>query len=179
MKMEKYLFLDIDGVLNSERTVFAYDKLIYCALVKHKMVIGEPVHTYFDPIAVLLLKAAQKQIGFKIIISSTWRLSLSLNDFHTMFEEYEWDTTDVIIGKTVNENVCRGQQIKNWLNSNAEPPYQYVILDDSSDMLREQMGNFVKTDLRDGLSFENFKQIFKVFGQDYSDSLGFIIKEKD
>ena len=95
----RYLFLDIDGVLNSERTVFAYDKIIHAGMAKHDILLGKPTLTYFDPIAVMLLKKAQEKIGFKIVISSTWRYTLNKSDFDVIFSEYGWDTTDIIVGK--------------------------------------------------------------------------------
>lgn len=174
----KYLFLDIDGVLNSERTVFAYKKLVHAGHIKHDILLGLNTKSFFDPIAVLLLKTAQEQIGFKIVISSTWRYSLGVSDFVAMFKEYEWDTEGVIIGKTDTEGPNRGSEIQRWLNNHAKYPYEYCILDDTPDMLDEQFVNFVQPSFENGLSFDNFQKIFAIFGESYDNCLGYNIKLK-
>jgi hypothetical protein len=166
--MNKYLFLDIDGVLNSERSVAAHGSLTHCGRVKHDMVMGNTPEPMWDDLAVGLLRVAQATIGFKIVISSTWRLRLSLQDFHTIFDLYGWDTREVIIGKTGDEPVVRGQQIHNWLNAHGKFPYHYCIVDDDSDMLATQQPFFVKTNFRNGLSYESFLRIFEVFGETYT-----------
>lgn len=174
----KYLFLDIDGVLNSERTVFAYKKLVHAGHIKHDILLGLNTKSFFDPIAVLLLKTAQEQIGFKIVISSTWRYSLGVSDFVAMFKEYEWDTEGVIIGKTDTEGPNRGSEIQRWLENHAKYPYNYCILDDSSDMLDAQLNNFVQTSFEDGFSFDNFEKMFAIFDESYDNCLGYNIRLK-
>lgn len=161
--MQKYLFLDIDGVLNSERTVFAFGTLTHCGRVKSDIDNGLVPEPLFDPISVALLKAAQEEIGFKIVISSTWRQMLTLPDFHAIFKLYDWDTTDIIMGRTRTGTGPRGQQIKDWLDTFGKYPYNYCILDDDSDMLEKQIPNFVQTKFTNGLQFEQFEKIFVTF----------------
>ena len=164
--MDRYLFLDIDGVLNSERTVMAFKRYTICGHVKQDLVLGNKLVVDFDPIAVDLLRVAQETLQFKIVISSSWRQSLAVQDFHKVFMEYGWDTTNIIIGKTGNDLGIRGQQIKNWLNNHARRPFEYVILDDSQDMTADQLEhNLVLTNWDDGFSLKNFKEIFHKFGE--------------
>ncbi len=165
--MHKYLFLDIDGVLNSERSVAAHGRLTHVGRVKQDMVMGVTPKPMWDSLAVGLLRAAQEVIGFKIVISSTWRMRLSLQDFHTIFDLYGWDTRDIIVGKTGEESVQRGQQIKTWLNTHGKYPFHYCIIDDDSDMLDCQQPFFVKTNFKNGLSYDCFLKIFEVFGATY------------
>ncbi len=165
--MHKYLFLDIDGVLNSERSVAAHGRLTHAGRVKQDMLMGHKVEPMWDDLAVQLLRVAQESIGFKIVISSTWRKTFSIQDFHAIFDLYGWDTRDIIVGKTGDEVGCRGNQIKAWLNSHAKYPYHYCIIDDDSDMLEHQEVFFVKTNFRNGLSYECFTRIFEVFGAKY------------
>lgn len=167
--MNRYLFLDIDGVLNSSRTVHAYNKIVHSNLVKYRIDSNEPLASMFDPIAVGLLKAAQEKLNFKIVISSTWKLHLSIDEFNLIFADYGWDTKDIIIGKTDSEPGIRGKQIKRWLDNHAKYPHQYCIIDDSADMLVAQEDCFVKTDLNDGLNWEAFLKIFKVFGEKFNE----------
>lgn len=163
--MNGYLFLDIDGVLNSERTVHAHQCLTHAGRVKHDMVLGKPFDPFWDETAVKMLKVTQADIGFKIVISSTWRIIMSLNAFHTIFDFYGWDTRDIIVGKTDSDYYTkRGSQIEMWLQQNANPEDKYCILDDDSDMLAHQEKHFVKVSYREGLSFSNIEQIYGVFG---------------
>ena len=165
--MQKYLFLDIDGVLNSERSVAAYGRLTHAGRVKQNMLMGDRPETMWDDMAVRLLRVAQEAIGFKIVISSTWRKTFSLQDFHAIFDDYDWDTRDIIVGKTGDEMGCRGEQIRAWLNNHAQFPYHYCIIDDDNDMLDIQDPFFVKTSFKNGLSYECFLKIFEVFGAKY------------
>lgn len=176
----RYLFLDVDGVLNSERTVAAYGKLTHAGRVKQDMLTGTPIEPMWDLVAIKLLRAAQELIGFKIVISSTWRKSFSLQDFHTIFDHYGWDTRDIIVGKTGDNVGKRGDQIKAWLDTHGRFPYNYCIIDDDSDMLDSQAGNFVKTSFREGLNYDTFESIFDVFGETYTQvgTLGFNIVAK-
>lgn len=168
--MNRYLFLDIDGVLNSQRTVFAYNKIVHSNLVKYRIDSNEPLASMFDPISVGLLKLAQEMLGFKIVISSTWKHHLSVDEFHLIFADYGWDTKDIIIGKTGSEPVIRGKQIKQWMDSYAKYPSEYCILDDSTDMMVAQEKFFVQTNINDGLDWEAFLKIFRVFGETFDEN---------
>ncbi len=161
----KILFLDIDGVLNSKRTVLAYNRIIHSNLIKTRFLAPETiVDPLFDPIAVKLLAMAQRDIGFFIVISSTWRHHLSIDDFNKIFAFYDWDTTGIIAGMTGFGGRIRGDQIKKWLDDNGNP--DFVILDDSTDMTPDQLiNNFVQVDPINGLSVENVDQIYKLFKQ--------------
>lgn len=165
--MNKYLFLDIDGVLNSERSVAAHGRLTHAGRVKQDMLIGDRPDPMWDALAVGLLRAAQEAIGFKIVISSTWRKTFALQDFHAIFDVYGWDTREIIVGKTGDEVGCRGEQIRAWLNNYAKYPYHYCIIDDDGDMLEQQEPFFVQTNFKNGLSFDCFLKIFEVFGAKY------------
>lgn len=166
--MEKILFLDIDGVLNSERSVIAYDTLIWSNLVKKKLLLDEDLNSVLDSIAVLMLKKAHEELNFKIVISSTWRHHLSIKDFHKLFLKISnWDTTEIIIGTTPKLDSHRGKEINEWLNYHypINKP-EYCILDDSSDMLEEQKHNLVNVNPDIGFSSENYYDIFKIFNME-------------
>jgi len=119
----KIIFLDIDGVLNvinQGRDEFG-----------HK----------FNPKFVANLKTIIDQTDAKIVISSTWR-NAGLAKMQLM-----WEVRDLpgdVIDITPNfrhTNSPRGEEIAEWLRLNQVD--QYVILDDDTDMLPEQLNNFV------------------------------------
>ena len=147
-----YIFLDIDGVLNSEEHVIRTNKFILSSWVKHGIDAGEDYNPWFCEESVKTLRAIQEAYNFKIVISSTWRYHLTVADFIKVFKTYyDWDTTGIIIGKTDTESGIRGLQIKRWLDTYGKYPYNYLIIDDSSDMLDSQMKNFLHVNLLNGL----------------------------
>lgn len=177
--MNNYLFLDIDGVLNSMRLLFAVNAN---SDVKFENYMHE-----LDPIAINLLRSSQQLCNFKIVISSAWRYSFTIEQFHELFSKFEWDTKDIIIDVTRREynksdnngNVdIRGNQIKDWIDNNVNGAYNYVILDDSSDMLDEQMKHLVHTENNDGFLFTHYKQIAEIFRKDWHDGCRNDIKIK-
>lgn len=115
-----YLFLDIDGVLNS-----------YSGLIKRG---GQGLVGIFDEHEEVLDWVLQKMPDLKIVISSTWRISKSLDDFKYNLFSYT-RIGNAVIGITPKlRGVQRGDEIQRWLNENASPTDRYVILDDDNDM---------------------------------------------
>jgi len=144
--MKKIIFLDIDGVLNSYRSVHAFGDYPN----------NESNHDKFDHVAVGLIRTVCKKCNAEIILSSRWRL-------FSGWENLE-DVLDLpIIGRTpALLSGSRGQEIAMWLRDNVV--FDYVIVDDDSDMLESQKENFVQVDMKEGLSFKNYEQILKILG---------------
>jgi len=119
----KVIFLDIDGVLN---------------LIPQ----GEDEYgDLFHPHLVNNLKSIIDKTDAKIVITSTWRFS------GLKFIEDMWKHRGLpgeIIGITPHIDICkRGEEIEKWLEKN--PIKDYVIIDDDSDMLPNQMDRLIKT----------------------------------
>lgn len=153
--MNKFIFLDIDGVMNSnffysERT---QDKR-YNDWVK-----DYPEHIAWnacniDPKAVSRLNRITDVTKAKIVVSSSWRSTNNLQEIFTLvgIKEPIYGTTPYVRSRH------RGSEIQEWLNKQTEP-YRYVILDDDSDMLNSQLPYFIQTDwLKWGLSDEDVEQ---------------------
>ena len=130
--MEKVIFLDVDGVLNSKS--FA-----------KKMLDEEGVRVFREDIldrrCLLLLKDIVDKTGAKIVVSSAWRrIPRSYEHLIGWLSEYGmevFDTTPYVGGD-------RGNDITAWFNRHPGE-YSYVILDDDSDMT-VHMDHLVKTD---------------------------------
>lgn len=159
----KILFLDIDGVLNSYRSIAAGYQFYNCSSLMRELQLGTAKSAGFDPTAVNLLKQAQQDIGFKIVISSTWRFSFNIKHFHQIFDLYDWDTTSIIIDITPSTDTIRGDEIALWLRNNPEID-SYVILDDSTDFLKEQLDRCVFTKYEEGMTYAAFVEIYRKFG---------------
>lgn len=128
----KVLFLDIDGVVNCAKTVN-----------RHGGYIG------IDPFMALLVNRICEATGASIVLSSSWRLSEDGKDEvnRHIFPRFI-DVTPYKHGLK-----SRGSEIKDWLDRHPEV-MRYAILDDNSDMLKEQMPNFFKTSWEEGLTEE-------------------------
>jgi hypothetical protein len=160
--MSKIIFLDIDGVLNTENFICAYH---YIRTGKKDPDIVIPIQDefgdMFDPMAVRALKYIIEETGAKIVISSTWRHS-GLKVMQLMWEMR--DLPGEVIDVTPFLNGPRGEEIAEWLRENQTD--QYVIIDDDSDMLFEQKQNFVQTNFRYGLTFDKADEVISILNKD-------------
>lgn len=140
----KVIFLDIDGVLNSEQ---------YYRTVNRK----EKELDRFDPKVVALLIDLVGEFSAKLVISSTWRfgaLSLLRHEVKksglNKYLHNDWRTPQTYPPH-------RGKEIKLWLDKH-QGVENYLILDDDDNMLNEQLAHYVKTDIKFGMQKENFEK---------------------
>lgn len=118
--MRKIIFLDIDGVLNSNE--------YFESLPKEKEKFIE-----IDENKVLLLKEIVDKTGAEIVLSSTWR-DLDCNDCKEAMEMYQYLLNTLkkhglsILDKTPYINCNRPKEIKEWLNHNKVQ--NFISLDD-------------------------------------------------
>lgn len=167
---KKILFLDIDGVLASEKY-----------LCQRK-------HGFIDPEKCKLLNTLE-DIGVEIVISSSWgydngRTEKSLRDC---------GLTLPIIGYTEHFHtdwMCRGNEIEKWLCDNFggmctkyyedeygtpyyrkhfhndDIDYEYVIIDDDMDMLYGQKDNFIHVNRLSGITKRNISKARRILTRD-------------
>lgn len=116
----KILFLDIDGVVNCQYTT-----------QRHRGYIG------IDPYMAFLIGKIKLDTDCEIVLSSSWR--------HTPegIEEVKaqvgplYDTTGPSLGG-------RGAEIQAWLDAHPGN-HVYAIVDDDTNMLKEQLPNYFRT----------------------------------
>lgn len=160
--MDKFIFLDIDGVLNSEQ--FYEEKT-------HKERFEEFRKEFEDYVAFKLADIDSKAVKLlnkltdiskaKIVVSSSWR---SIPNLELLFKYV--GIKESIFGKTPYlDSRYRGKEINEWLK-NIKEPYKYVILDDDNDMLEEQLNNFIQTDWRKGLTDKDVTEAIKILSDD-------------
>lgn len=163
--MNKILFLDLDGVLNT------FDNLFSMSVIEK--LTGKPsMDSYghlFDDRCVNWLEYIILNTKCKIVISSTWRRS-GLDNMKKMWEERNLpgeviDITPTIVDKIIidkykpnNINADRGYEIQQWIDNNDIETY--CIVDDDSDMLSHQ--NFVKVDGKFGLEYISSNKIINI-----------------
>lgn len=155
----RYVYLDIDGVLNSVASTVAFHHL------------RGPSRTIYseadrlDPVAVGLLKFLIDATDAKIVVSSTWRLNYSLQELIDIFATYGWENAP-LIAKTGRGgiNTVRGDEIEAHLDTVRDTLDEYVIIDDDSDMLPHQLSHFVNTSGAVGFTLVNLCEALKIFG---------------
>lgn len=132
--MKPVLFLDIDGVLNSEAWYRRRPKGPWCEARE------------FDPEAMWLLKAVVAMSDCEIVVSSSWRIGRKLEELQKLLIGFP------VIGKTPeldSREVGRGAEVDHWLRNNRSRT-RYAIVDDGSDFYEHQ--NLVRTDWKLGLT---------------------------
>lgn len=151
--MNRYLFLDIDGVLNHEK--FYQNR--FNLLKQHKEIPPYPL-CEFDPFCVEQVNRILDETNANLVISSSWRFDKDLKNIlkkvGLKFDNFE--ITPYLCGQ------IRGLEIKKYIDDlllsdeykdkttfnermHPEKVIRYCILDDDSDMLYEQRNYFVQT----------------------------------
>ena len=172
--MNKVIFLDVDGVLNSSRTLY------------------EDISLEDDLIS--NLKELIDKTGAKIILSSSWRLSTDaiatlmdkLDKFGLVIsgmtcdgvdldwlEKYEFDATkkyldtkfDYDENRQIKITHDRGAEIFKWLHDHDD--CAYVILDDEIEDIKPYFSEsvIVKTSYKTGLTKEDIKKAIQILNK--------------
>lgn len=126
----KYLFLDIDGVLNHEDW---YKNKVR----NNRHTMKEWWVSCFDPECVERLNNILKETDAKLVVSSSWRWDLNLKKY---FNHFGITTTfERTPNLSMNGWIARGEEIDAFLKSH--PCDNYVILDDDMDFTDDQIEN--------------------------------------
>lgn len=177
--MEKVIFLDVDGVLNSidyyensEKRLELHREKLNKRAETDKLTSYDIFRQDIDDKAVSFLQEIINKTGAKIVISSHWRTGETFVALKEILSELKF--SGEIIGVTPNRDcsLCvRGNVIQEWINKNRKvmgeyPGHkQYVIIDDDSDMLLCQKDNFVQTSLKNGLTAENVNKAIEILNR--------------
>lgn len=150
----KVIFLDIDGVLNSDD---------YIDIAKN----SQGIERHIDIDKVKLLKKAIDETGSKTVLTSSWRNSKDIGPLREFLAKYEiyFDATPFIKWE-------RGLEIKQWLSEN-KGVEDYIILDDEiyDSFDKEMLRHLVKVSdangrgLGEGLTQKDIDTIIKRFGR--------------
>lgn len=132
----RVIFLDIDGVLNSRQSVEYFKQMNF--------------HEYekmLCPMAMSNLRYLVKTYDLKIVVSSTWRKSRTVEQLSKILSLPVLDKTGVLPDQE------RGEEIKEWLGKNPQVT-DFVIFDDDSDM-GEYLNttHFIRCSTKIGLSW--------------------------
>ena len=151
-KDQKYLFLDIDGVLNSFDDYKMTGKEFLEKLNDISFILSEK--------QIKLLNRIIKEYNPKIVLSSYWRTRYKLEEINKMFKDNGF--LGQIIGMTDEngeEHKERWSQIKRYINKHKIK--NFIILDD--DKLGDEAYNHIKTDSYIGITNKHINEIEKIW----------------
>lgn len=141
---DNVVFLDMDGVLTQYMQMFfekpPADKLHYGT-------------RYIDKSRGQMFANFVNDNGLSVVLSSTWRkrndIQFNPQNFSALFTK-QTGATIPVVGCTEDLNTVRGVEIKKYVEQHSIT--NYVILDDDTDMLPEQMTRFVNVNHLNGLT---------------------------
>jgi hypothetical protein len=162
----KVVFLDVDGVLNTERwLVEQYNKT------------GKPHschHSEFDPLCMQNLKEFVEESDAYIVISSTWRLGNHETDegWKALMDRLnDYGLRERVVGSTPDLSrkydsfCCRGYEIQEWLDRNEDKNIEnFVIIDDDSDMFH-LIGKLAKCSFKYGFTEEVRRRALQIINE--------------
>jgi len=146
-----FVFLDFDGVLNSERYFAANPD----AKGNGNLDVG------------LVKKMCRfvEDIGGVVVVSSTWREGRSVSEIKSILRERGFEKLKLIVGKTPklydenDEDAPRGVEIERYMSLHSGTPF--VIFDDDGDM-EPVLNRLVQTDPRTGVTGRDFQQARRI-----------------
>ena len=179
----RVVFLDVDGVLNSEAYVRKLEE-------RHRALGHEDparpkrettcdcfkLYHQIDRDAVARVNRLIAATASKIVISSTWRKRFDPLEMQSMLREH--GLVADVIGATTDghkdpemvevhghlERIYRGHEIDLWLRNHPEIE-RFVILDDDSDMVMHK-NRLVQTDCEEGLLDDHVELAIRVMAWD-------------
>ena len=162
--MKKIIFLDFDGVLNTEH---------YQGLLRYQ---GEPWQdehgAFFDPNAVKQLRRIIDATGADIVIESSWKY-LGLDAMKELWKVRNLpgrviditpsSVSDEYLLKNLDTTMihCKGMEIASWLSEQAED-IRYAIIDDEYVILDSQLPHFILTNPYEGITEEQTNRAISI-----------------
>lgn len=159
MSKIKIIFVDVDGVFNSET--------YYRKRAEDGDVRPYPL-SEFDPEAVKQYMRIIQETGANTVISSSWRHTDGLR---SILKNVGFRGSPLDFEITPYLGTIRGLEIKKYMEGYLdkhpdEEIESYCIIDDDIDMLYEQKDNFVRTDaFYGGLTKEKADKVIKILNK--------------
>lgn len=150
----KILFLDIDGVLNSDRSCMAFDGY------PHDF--SEAGLAKFDNVALGLLRRLVRVTECSVVLSSTWRM------YYTPEQASEGLQVPVIdVTPDLGSYETRGSEVAAWLDQHPEVE-AFAIVDDIPvfDAFPALQARFVQTNPLIGLNMDDYRQLRHLLAPD-------------
>ena len=172
MNHSKIIFLDFDGVLNTEHH---QRQLLY-----ERKAWQDKYGTCFDPEAVKQLQTIVDMTHADIVIESSWKY-LGLEAMQEMWQDRQLpgrviDITPSVVSDSLLLSAdleqispsalhCKGAEIASWLYDNNMQEVPYVIIYDEYVILESQLPHLVLTNPYDGLTEELAMRAINILNQ--------------
>lgn len=161
----KVIFLDFDGVLNSQASFLVEGRKREYAPTKEEAVAMGPVNETLCHVCTSNFQTVLEQIpDAKIVISSTWRILYDLDWLKNKLSSYGIDSSRVIDKTPVTFSGDRGVEIGRWLNDHPEVSHIAIIDDNRIGNGYEEMGKVVKTQWLVGFTLPHAHQTVDLLG---------------
>ncbi len=157
----KVIFLDMDGVLNS--THFFKSQKNAGALVEYSQS-DDFFRGMIDPVAVAFLSEIATKSGAHLVLSSSWRMVITLEDLEPMLRDAGYKGRG-FIGKTDSKGAHRHEEISRYVAQHPEIA-RYVVIDDTRDA--EIRGHSVITSHYTGLLPAHIPAALAILGVKHS-----------
>lgn len=175
----KVVFLDIDGVVATERAL-NNELCKYFGMTLKELDDGTPnswcestglpypsvslYHWPFDSKAIENLYRLQLVTKCKFVLSSSWRTGMNVDEINDQMATKGLHIK--FIGKTDSLRGTRGEEIQKWINEHPDVIEQYVIIDDecSYDIIKDHPDNCVQTISNNGFTSKDLKKAIKILG---------------
>ena len=170
--IDKYLFLDFDGVLNTSR----YAKL----LRKEGIDLYDEFGAMFDPNTIANLRSMVEQTNCKIVLSTSWR-NEGLLRIRSLWKDRNlpgeiFSMTPILLSTTyqdaqtgemfgIPELNAKALEINAWLQQYASKSVNYVIIDDENVFFQSQQEHLILTDEYDGLTIDKAKLAIEILNR--------------
>ena len=154
--MEKsIIFLDFDGVLNTEQ-----HQMQLAVTGRLGKDLWGPL---FSPTAVVNLRKILDTTDARIVISSSWRCVHGLGGLRMMWDVRELPGELHATLPCEPSYLSRGEEIENWLNRHNRP--NYVIMDDLNDFMPSQYNNYVEVNPVTGITEADTQKAIAILNQ--------------
>ena len=170
--IDKYLFLDFDGVLNTSR----YAKL----LRKEGIDLYDEYGAMFDPNTTSNLESIIEQTNCKIVLSTSWR-NEGLLRMRSLWKDRNlpgeiFSMTPILLSTTYQDSQngemfcipelnAKALEINAWLQQYTTNSFNYVIIDDENVFFQSQQEHLILTDEYDGLTAQKAKNAVDILNQ--------------
>ena len=152
--MNNIVFLDFDGVVNtiywSQGPDGVYNQNVFKSghqELNNKQAIG-------------WLNELYRQCPYDIVVSSTWRMGMSVEELQHLLLKSGLHPDIKVIGKTPVLHTERGEEIQRWIDDHSFTG-NFIIVDDDSDMC-ELLPYLIQCDTYIGFTFYDFQKSIQI-----------------
>ena len=109
------------------------------------------------------LNELYNKVPYDIVVSSTWRMGMSVDELQNLLRRSGFNRNIKVIGKTPVLYQQRGLEIQEWIDT-AEFKGRFIIIDDDSDMCH-LLPFLVRCDCQLGFTIYDYQKALRLLGE--------------